>query len=324
MEHTPVSLNQPILVVEDAQFSYGDRAVLHGIDLEVRQGEIVGLLGPNGSGKSTLLALMGGLMSLDKGRILLDGLTVERPDSAYRSRLGFVFQATCLDDTLTARENLALSARLQGLTSAGRTERVAAMLDASGLTSRAEEPIKNFSGGMKRRLDIARALLHRPKLLCADEPTTGLDELSFHRTWTQIETLRDQGDTGILLTTHRPEEAERCDRLVFIADGKVVATGTPDELKSQVSQDIVVVETDNPAEVATSIQEGLGLETRRDGASVVVECELGHEVIVRIVESVARGRIHSIHLKRPGLGDVFLKLTGASLDRDLSVDEVAA
>ena len=108
-----MSLNQPILVVEDAQFSYGDRAVLHGVDLEVRPGEIVGLLGPNGSGKSTLLALMGGLMSLDKGRILLDGLTVERP-TAYRSRLGFVFQATCLDDTLTARENLTLSARLQG------------------------------------------------------------------------------------------------------------------------------------------------------------------------------------------------------------------
>ena len=124
MERTPVSLNQPILVVEDAQFSYGDRAVLHGVDLEVRPGEIVGLLGPNGSGKSTLLALMGGLMSLDKGQILLDGLTVERPDSAYRSRLGFVFQATCLDDTLTARENLTLSARLQGISSAGRTERV--------------------------------------------------------------------------------------------------------------------------------------------------------------------------------------------------------
>ncbi len=277
-----------------------------------------------GSGKSTFLALMGGLMSLDKGRILLDGLTVARPDSAYRSRLGFVFQSTCLDDTLTARENLTLSARLQGLGSAQRSARVEDMLEASGLTSRADEPINTFSGGMKRRLDIARALLHRPKLLCADEPTTGLDELSFHRTWTQLESLRDQGDTGILLTTHRPEEAERCDRLVFMADGKVVAVGTPDELKSQVSQDIVVVDTDSPAEVAASIQEGLGLETRRDGSSVVVECELGHEVIVRIVENMTRGRIHAIHLKRPGLGDVFLKLTGASLDRDLALDEAAA
>jgi len=298
--------------------------VLHGIDLEVHPGEIVGLLGPNGSGKSTLLALLGGLMSLDKGRILLDGLTVDRPDSAYRSRLGFVFQSTCLDDTLTARENLALSARLQGLNRAQRESRVEAMLEAAGLASRAEEPIKTFSGGMKRRLDISRALLHQPKLLCADEPTTGLDELSFHRTWTQLESLRDEGETGILLTTHRPAEAERCDRLVFIADGKVVATGTPDELKSTVAQDIVVVETDNPSEVANAIQDSLGLETRRDGASVVVECELGHEVIVRIVESVTRGRIQSIHLKRPGLEDVFLKLTGASLDRDVAVEEVAA
>ena len=298
--------------------------MLHGIDLEVHPGEIVGLLGPNGSGKSTLLALLGGLMSLDKGRILLDGLTVDRPDSAYRSRLGFVFQSTCLDDTLTARENLALSARLQGLNRAQRESRVEAMLEAAGLASRAEEPIKTFSGGMKRRLDISRALLHQPKLLCADEPTTGLDELSFHRTWTQLESLRDEGETGILLTTHRPAEAERCDRLVFIADGKVVATGTPDELKSTVAQDIVVVETDNPSEVANAIQDSLGLETRRDGASVVVECELGHEVIVRIVESVTRGRIQSIHLKRPGLEDVFLKLTGASLDRDVAVEEVAA
>jgi ABC-2 type transport system ATP-binding protein len=319
-----LSPTQPILVIEDAQFSYGERAVLHGIDLQVRPGEIVGLLGPNGSGKSTLLALMGGLMSLDKGRILLDGLTVERPDSAYRSRLGFVFQATCLDDTLTARENLALSARLQGMTAAKRESRVAAMLEASGLASRADEPIKTFSGGMKRRLDIGRALLHEPKLLCADEPTTGLDELSFHRTWTQLENLRDEGNTGILLTTHRPAEAERCDRLVFIADGKVVATGTPDELKSQVARDLVIVETDSPGEVATAIKDVLGLETRRDGASVVVECELGHEVVVRIVEAVARGRIQSIQLKRPGLGDVFLKLTGASLDRDPALEEVAA
>lgn len=319
-----MSLNQPILVVEDAKFSYGERAVLHGIDLQVRPGEIVGLLGPNGSGKSTLLALMGGLMSLESGRILLDGLTVERPDSAYRSRLGFVFQATCLDDTLTARENLALSARLQGMTVAKREARVAEMLEASGLASRADEPIKTFSGGMKRRLDVGRALLHEPKLLCADEPTTGLDELSFHRTWTQLENLRDKGETGILLTTHRPAEAERCDRLVFIANGKVVASGTPDELKSQVAPDLVVVETDNPGEVSSAIQDGLGLETRRDGSSVVVECELGHEVIVRIVETVARGRIQSIHLKRPGLGDVFLKLTGASLDRDVDIEEVAA
>ncbi len=319
-----MSPNQPILVVEDAKFSYGERAVLHGIDLQVRPGEIVGLLGPNGSGKSTLLALMGGLMSLGSGRILLDGLTVERPDSAYRSRLGFVFQATCLDDTLTARENLALSARLQGMTGAKRESRVAEMLEASGLTSRADEPIKTFSGGMKRRLDVGRALLHEPKLLCADEPTTGLDELSFHRTWTQLENLRDKGQTGILLTTHRPAEAERCDRLVFIANGKVVASGTPDELKSQVAPDLVVVETDNPAEVSSAIQDGLGLETRRDGSSVVVECELGHEVIVRIVETVARGRIQSIHLKRPGLEDVFLKLTGASLDRDVDIEEVAA
>lgn len=316
-----MSPNQPILVVEDAQFSYGERAVLHGIDLQVYPGEIVGLLGPNGSGKSTLLALMGGLMSLGGGRILLDGLTVARPDSAYRSRLGFVFQATCLDDTLTARENLALSARLQGMNAEQRKSRVAAMLDASGLASRADEPIKTFSGGMKRRLDIGRALLHEPKLLCADEPTTGLDELSFHRTWTQLENLRDEARTGVLLTTHRPAEAERCDRLVFIADGKVVATGTPEELKSQVAQDLVVVETDDPAEVATAIQDGLGLGTRLDGSSVVVECELGHEVIVRIVETVTRGRIQSIHLKRPGLGDVFLKLTGASLDREVTPEE---
>lgn len=319
-----MSTNQPILVVEDAQFSYGDRAVLHGVDLQVKAGEIVGLLGPNGSGKSTLLALLGGLMPLAQGRILLEGLTVERPDSAYRSRLGFVFQATCLDDTLTARENLALSARLQGMPAGKREARVTTMLETSGLASRADEPIKTFSGGMKRRLDIGRALLHEPKLLCADEPTTGLDELSFHRTWTQLENLRDEGRTGILLTTHRPAEAERCDRLVFIADGRVVATGTPDELKSQVARDLVVVETDNPAEVAAAIQDDLGLDTRRDGSSVVVECELGHEVVVRIVESVARGRIQSIHLKRPGLGDVFLKLTGASLDQGAALDEVAA
>lgn len=314
----------PILVIDSASFSYGDRGVLHGVDLEVRPGEIVGLLGPNGSGKSTLLALLGGLMPLGSGRILLDGLTVARPDSAYRSRLGFVFQSPSLDDRLTSHENLTLSARLQGLGSERRAQRVDAMLEASGLASRANEPIETFSGGMKRRLDIARALLHEPKLLAADEPTSGLDEMSYHRTWSQLEALRDGGRTGILLTTHRPAEAERCDRLVFLSEGKVVATGTPEELKSQVSQDLVIVETDDPAEVAAVVSDRLGLETRRDGAHVVVECERGHEVIVRIVEEVTRGRVSAIHLKRPGLGDVFLKLTGASLDTLSGVEEEVA
>lgn len=314
-----MSTPEALLDIAHVSHRFGDRLVLDDVSLSVSSGEIVGLLGPNGSGKSTLLALVGGLLPPEAGEITVDGLRATGVGRPYRARLGFVFQEPSLDMRLTARENLSLSGRLHGLGSAALGGQVDAQLEAAGLAERADEPISKYSGGMQRRLDIGRALLHEPRLLLADEPTTGLDELSYHRTWQQLAALRAKGTTGILLTTHRPDEAERCDRLVFLDGGQVIATGTPKELCAEVQADLVFVEGDDPEVIAAAITDRLGLPSRRDGRQVVVECERGHEVIVRIVEALPGGQVRGISLRRPGLGDVFLKLTGSSLSESQDV-----
>jgi ABC-2 type transport system ATP-binding protein len=166
---------------------------------------------------------------------------------------------------------------------------------------------------MRRRLDLARAMLHDPRLLLADEPTSGLDEPSFQRTWKQLEELTQDGTAGVLVTTHRPEEAERCDRLIILNQGTMVAMGTPEALKSQLKEDLVILKGDNPAGLCKEL-EAMGLEANQDGEFVHVQCERGHEWIVRIVERLPEGRLHTISLRHPDLGEAFLQLTGETLD----------
>jgi ABC-2 type transport system ATP-binding protein len=303
----------PLLGLEAISHRYGERQVLKEISLSVDRGEIVGLLGPNGSGKSTLLAVIGGLVSQEEGVLRLDGEVTSPGSGALRQILGFVFQAPSLDARLTARENLTLSGRLRGLGGSELKQRVEEGLSRAGLSGRASEAVSTFSGGMKRRLDIARALLGRPSLLVADEPTAGLDEGSFQATWEQIETLRSERSTAVLVSTHRPEEAARCDRLLFLDGGEVVAEGTPGELVASLREDVVVVETAEADRIADLLVEDLGMEVRRVGEDLHVPCSRGHEAIVRVVEAAPEGSIRAVHLRRPGLGDVFLHLTGRSL-----------
>jgi ABC-2 type transport system ATP-binding protein len=304
----------PRLALEGVAFRYGKREVLRDVTLEVGPGEIFGLLGPNGAGKSTLFAILAGLLRPGAGRFRLDGREIPAGARALRATSGIVFQAPGLDGKLTAEENLRLAAALNRVPRAARRERCARLLASAGLGDRAREPVERLSGGMRRRLELARALVHRPTLLVMDEPTTGLDAAAFGAFWEEVEALRRAEGLTVVLTTHRPDEAERCDRLAVLAGGRIVACATPEALRARVPGDLVVVEADQPEALAAELAARLGIPARvRDGA-VHVECAAGHALVPRIVEALPTGRLRAVSLRRPTLADAYLALTGASLD----------
>jgi ABC-2 type transport system ATP-binding protein len=308
---------QPLrLAVRGLRVRLGDRDVLHGLDLSARRGEVVGLLGPNGSGKSTTFAVLLGLVRPTSGEVTLDGVRIAPGDRRLRARLGVVFQAASLDPKMTARENLRMAATLYGVPAPRARERIADLLDLVELRDRADEAVVRYSGGMKRRLELARALLSEPEILILDEPTTGLDERSFQRTWERILAMRERERITVILSTHRPEEAAMCDRVVIVDGGRVIAEGSPEELGRRVSGDVLTIEADEPDALARAITERFGVEARVVEGRVRVEREAGHELVPRLVEAFPDGRIRTLAMRRPTLADVFVKITGRSLGRD--------
>lgn len=301
------------LEVRNLQHRFDALEVLSGLSFRVQPGEIFGLLGPNGCGKSTTLRVLTGMLVPQAGELRLDGAVVAPGDRLLRQRMGVVFQAPSLDTRLTARENLALSAALYGITGAEARERIAALLGFTELRDRADEAVSKFSGGMRRRLELARALLHEPSLLLMDEPTTGLDERFFRQTWERIEQLRKQRGLTVLLTTHRAEEAERCDRVAVVDQGTVIAEGEPEALRRQVAGDVLTLEAGDPDALCRELAERFGLSPSVVDGKVVLERERGHELIPRLIEALPAGRIDSLSMHRPTLSDVFVKLTGRSL-----------
>jgi ABC-2 type transport system ATP-binding protein len=304
----------PRLALEGVALRRAGREVLRDVSLEVHAGEIFGLLGPNGAGKSTLFAILAGLLRPDAGRFFLDGRPIAAGARELRARSGIVFQEPGLDAKLTAEENLRLSAALHRVPRAAARERTAALLAAAGLAARAREPVERLSGGMRRRLELARALVHRPALLVMDEPTAGLDAAAFRAFWDGIEALRREHGTTVVLTTHRPDEAERCDRLAVLARGTIVACERPDELRARVSGDVLVVEADDPDAVARTLAERLGIAARVRPDGVQVERQAGHTLVPRIVEVFPPGRLRAISLRRPTLADAYLAVTGDALE----------
>jgi len=304
----------PFLKAEGLRHSYGARRVLDGLSFEVAQGEVFGFLGPNGAGKTTTFHVLTGLLSAQEGTFSLEGRPVRAGDRRLRSRLGVVFQAPSLDLKLTPRENLALGAALYGVPRHQVPLRIDRLLAFAELADRADESAGRLSGGMRRRLELARALVHRPALLVMDEPTTGLDQAFFERTWTALLQLRAETGLTILITTHRPEEAERCQRLLVLHQGHAVAVGSPDALRERVSGDVIALESSDPEQVVRTLRERFALETRVVDGQVLVERERGHEWVPRLVEAFPAGALRSVSLRRPSLGDVFLKLTGEGLD----------
>ena len=272
-----------------------------------------GLLGPNGAGKTTAFRLLAGLLPPHAGTLALDGRAVSTTDTAYRAHLGVVFQEASLDLKLTARENLRLGAALYGVPRALAARRIDEALALMALGDRADEPASKYSGGMRRRIEIARVLLHEPSLLLLDEPGRGVDPEALRRIWDEITALVAARGTSVIVTTHQPEEAERCHRIAILDGGRVAATGTPDELRAHVSGDVVRVRGDQPDELRATITARLGLAGRLVDGDVVVEAPRGHEVVPRIAELFPPGRIAAIATSRPTLADVFAKLTGKGL-----------
>jgi ABC-2 type transport system ATP-binding protein len=305
-----------LLEIRGLSHRFGDRVVLDELSLAVAAGEVVGLLGPNGSGKSTTFRVLTGLLVPDRGQVLLRGEPVEPGGRALRQHMGVVFQSPSLDARLTVLENLRMSAALYGITGATAARRIQEHLELAGLADRTRDRVLELSGGMKRRIELCRALLHEPSLLVMDEPTTGLDETSFRQTWARLAQLKAARGLTVLLSTHRADEAEHCDRVIVIDGGKVIAQGTPDDLRRRVSGDVLSLVAHDPEALCEDIRRLFSIEARVLEGRVVLEHERGHELIPRLVEALPKGRLDALSMHRPTLADVFVKLTGRALGMD--------
>lgn len=292
------------------------RVALDDVSFAVRPGEVFGLLGPNGAGKTTAFRLLSGLLPPDAGTFAFDGVPVHPTQPRYRRRLGVVFQEPSLDLKLTGRENLALGAALFGLPGRLAAARITQALELMELGPRADEPAARYSGGMRRRVEIARVLLHDPDLLLLDEPGRGVDPQALRRIWDQLESLRRQRGLSVIVTTHQAEEAEHCGRIAVLDAGRIIAAGTPDELRARVSGDVVRVDADQPDEIASGIRARLGLVPRVVDGQVFVETARGHELVPRVVELFPAGRLRSVATARPTLADVFATITGRGLHEE--------
>ena len=299
----------PVIQLHALRHQYGDRVALAGVSFDVRPAEIFGLLGPNGSGKTTTFRILSTLMLPSGGRALIMGHDVAREPALVRRNIGVVFQAQSIDIKLSAEENLMLIGHIYGLSGAALKKRVAEMLSRVGLADRAKEKAETFSGGMQRRLELAKGLLHHPSVLLLDEPTTGLDPGARRDLWQYLQILRDEERVTVLVTTHLMEEAERCDRLAIYANGSVVALGTPAELKSEIGGDVILLESHQPDSLAQRIEQRFALHPTVLDNRVRLEIENGHRFVTDVVEAFP-GEIEGVSIHKPSLEDVFIRRTG--------------
>jgi ABC-2 type transport system ATP-binding protein len=299
----------PVIQLHDLRHQYGDRDALAGVSFDVRPAEIFGLLGPNGSGKTTTFRILSTLMLPTGGRALIMGHDVAREPALVRRNIGVVFQAQSIDIKLSAHENLMLVGHIYGLRGTALKKRVTEMLSRVGLADRAKEKAETFSGGMQRRLELAKGLLHHPSVLLLDEPTTGLDPGARRDLWQYLQILRDEERATVLITTHLMEEAERCDRLAIYANGNVVALGTPTELKSEIGGDVILLESERPEVLAQAIERRFGLRPAVMGKHIRLEIENGHRFVTDVVEAFP-GEIEGVSVHKPSLEDVFIRRTG--------------
>ncbi len=295
--------------VANLSHRYENRMALDGVSFEVRPAELFGLLGPNGSGKTTLFRILSTLMLPSGGRAVIKGLDAATEPSGLRRQIGVVFQAPSIDVKLSAQENLRHQGHLYGLSGTALTNRIAEMLERVGLADRARERAETFSGGMQRRLELAKGLLHHPCVLLLDEPTTGLDPGARRDLWQYLQMLRDQEQVSVLVTTHLMEEADKCDRLAILNHGKLVALGTPAELKREIGGDVISLETADPASLAERITTRFAVNATVLEGTVRIERENGHRFVTDIVEAFP-GEIQAISTSKPTLEDVFIHRTG--------------
>ena len=300
---------QAIISVRNLVHRYQDRTALNGVSFDVRPAELFGLLGPNGSGKTTLFRILSTLMVPTSGSATIAGLDAVRQPGALRRRIGVVFQAQSVDPKLTAYENLWHQGHLYGLRGTELKVRINEILTRVGLLDRAGDLVETFSGGMQRRIELAKGLLHHPEVLLLDEPTTGLDPGARRDLWQYLAILRDQERVSVIVTTHLMEEAERCDRLAILNEGNLVALGTPESLTREIGGDVVLLEARDPQSLAERIRNKFQVDAAVMGKHVRLEIENGHHFVPEVVEAFP-GEIQSLSVSKPTLEDVFIHRTG--------------
>jgi ABC-2 type transport system ATP-binding protein len=299
----------PPLRVEGLTHRYGTRQALRAVCFTVAPGEIFGLLGPNGGGKTTLFRILSTSLVPSGGRALVFGLDVVRDAAAVRRQIGVVFQAPSLDKKLTAAENLWHHGHLYGLSGRALRDQSTAMLARVGLADRARERVERLSGGQQRRVEIAQGLLHRPRLLILDEPSTGLDPGARRDLWDYLLAVRQESGITVVLTTHLMDEAERCDRLAILHQGSLVALDAPRALTQELGGEVVYLDTDQPEQLAERVRSRLGCAAEALEGSVRVEHERAHELVADLFRAFPDA-IRSVTLRRPSLEDVFIRRTG--------------
>lgn len=295
--------------VRGLSYSFGDRLALDDVSFTVEEGEIFGLLGPNGGGKTTLFSVLASLRGYETGEVSIFGRELGRAVMAARRAIGVVFQSPSVDQHLTVRENLLHQGHLYGVRGAELAERSDELLHRFELADRATSRVRDLSGGLRRRLEIAKALLHRPRLLILDEPSTGLDPGIRREVWKVLEELRDESSVTVLLTTHFMEEGDRCDRVGLIDRGRLAALGEPETLKSEVGGEVVLLATSRPRAAVARLEERFGISAVAVADGVRFELERAHERVVELVGALS-DLIHSITVAQPSLEDVFLRRTG--------------
>jgi ABC-2 type transport system ATP-binding protein len=299
----------PAISIAGLSHRYGERHALRDLHLDVARGEIFGLLGPNGGGKTTIFKVLSTLVPPQTGTVAIFDEDVGRHPERVRRRLGVVFQHAALDAKLTVLENLRCHAALYGLDAALGRRRALALLTRFGVDDRADDTVETLSGGLARRVELAKGILHAPELLLLDEASAGLDPGARRDFFEQLLTLRERDGLTVVLTTHHMDEAERCDRVGFVHHGALVAVDTPASLKARIGGDVVVVDALDPERLRLRLQQRFGCGPQLVDGVLRIEAPRGHELVREIVEAFP-GEIRTVTFGKPTLEDVFVHLTG--------------
>nr|MDO8132953.1 ATP-binding cassette domain-containing protein [Candidatus Njordarchaeum guaymaensis] len=306
-----------IIETKDLTRKFGDLVAVDRLNIKVEHGEVFGLLGPNGAGKTTTISMLCTILKPTSGSATVNGFDIVKQPGQVRKSIGIVFQEPSVDDRLTGRENMEMHANLYGVPPNIAKKRIKTLLNLVELDKRADNLLRTYSGGMRRRLEIARGLIHYPRVLFLDEPTIGLDPQTREHIWTYIKKLSKEEDISIILTTHYMDEADKlCDRIAIIDYGKIVALDTSDNLKESLGEETIAIKTSEAKELSQRLKDTeLVSKMAISMNELTVHVKNGHETLPRIVEVAANAgiRIGSISLHEPDLGDVFLHYTGRAI-----------
>jgi ABC-2 type transport system ATP-binding protein len=308
-----VSTAMPAIAVDALVHRYGDREALRGVSFEVAEGEILGLLGPNGGGKTTLFRVLSTLLRPTSGTVRVGGFDVGREPRDVRRQLGVVFQSPALDPLLPVGANLQCHGALYGLHGHDLEQRIVGVLEALSLSDRRHSMVKLLSGGLQRRVEIAKALIPDPRVLALDEPSSGLDPNARREVWEHLHRRRADHGTTVLLTTHAMDEAAMCDRVAILHEGRLVAVGTPGELTATIGGDILWITTRSPQAAADRLTAEFGVAADVVDGRVRIERQRAHEFVPAVIEAF-RGEVEAVTFSRPTLEDVFVHHTGRRFD----------